>query len=926
MSTPAGDGLVGNAHINVNANTDPALHALNRFSRDATGRIQDVRGRFVSESALINRSLTNAAGGGDRFGGSLRALGGAARIAGGILGRVGIGIAGLGAAAGTAAPLLAGIVTTLEQVAPAGAVAATGMLAIVQASAVLKLGMVGVEDAATAAFDTSAAGAKKFDEALKKLSPNARAFALQVKALQPAFQKFQQGIQNRLFAGLADELKSLSTAALPVVRKNFNDTAVTLNKMAVGATTAARELATSGTLGKAMTGANQGLSNLRQIPGQVVTALGQLAASGAPAFDKLTGAAAGVATSISEKLSTAFKSGALQTAVDTAVGLLKDLGTVAGNVFATLGNIMGPVQAAGGGLIGTLVEITGALKNATGTKAFQDAIGALAKVMGTLARTVGPLLGQALAAIAPIFTALGPPVERLITNLGSALSPIIDALGPVLSAAATAVGVLVDAFSPLLPVIGELIASLLPPLVPVIDAIAQAWAGAAPIVQQLGEILTTTLAPIIAQLPAILAPVIDTFTQLTSQILPVVSDLLVALAPSLASLGQSFGNLLAAVGPLLGVLGQLIGGVLVALLPLLTPIIGIVSRLAAVFADQLGNAINNVVVPALSLITALLSGDTSAAWNAFKDLISGVGTYVTTTLSNMGKVVAVILGGLVTLIRQLPGRIFSALGVLGGGLLHIAHSAWGKFRQAAFSAVLSLLAWARGVPGRLRNALSSLGGLLAALGRSALARFLSAVRSGAASAISYARGIPGRIRGALGGLGGLLYSAGRSIIQGLVNGIRSMAGNVKSAVGSVLSDARDLLPFSPAKEGPFSGRGWTLYSGQSISEALAEGIIRRQALVQRAARTLAENAQSTVSMAVSTTGTPMAAAAPGGVLPIGTMRTPVAASTLTGPQTVIIQLTNEGVIGSQLELDNWLTKSLDRLNRQRRLPGFGSAA
>jgi hypothetical protein len=40
----------------------------------------------------------------------------------------------------------------------------------------------------------------------------------------------------------------------------------------------------------------------------------------------------------------------------------------------------------------------------------------------------------------------------------------------------------------------------------------------------------------------------------------------------------------------------------------------------------------------------------------------------------------------------------------------------------------------------------------------------------------------------------------------------------------VLSGARDLLPFSPAKEGPFSGRGWTLFSGRSIMTGLAEGI------------------------------------------------------------------------------------------------------
>ena len=59
MSTPAGDDLVGNATIRVDGDTDPATRALQRFSRDAQGRLRDVRGRFVSETQLINRTITN---------------------------------------------------------------------------------------------------------------------------------------------------------------------------------------------------------------------------------------------------------------------------------------------------------------------------------------------------------------------------------------------------------------------------------------------------------------------------------------------------------------------------------------------------------------------------------------------------------------------------------------------------------------------------------------------------------------------------------------------------------------------------------------------------------------------------------------------------------------------------------------------------
>lgn len=929
MSTPAGgDGLVGRATIRVDADTDPAILALNGFSRDAQGRIRDVRGRFVADGTVITRSLTTAAGGGDRFSVSLRGLAHIAGSAGAVLGRVGLGLGAVGAAAGTAAPLLAGIVTTLQNIAPAGAVAVTGMLAVSQASVAIKLGMVGVQDAVTAAFDTSEEGAKKFDEALKKLAPNARAFALQVRELQPAFQKLQQGVQNRLFAGFDKELKGLSSAALPVVRKNLNETASTLNKMALGASTAARTLATDGTLGQAMAGANKGLSNLRTIPGQVVTSLGQLAAAGAPAFDRLTAGAAGVATTISGKLSTAFKSGALQNAVDTAVGLLKDLGTVAANVFSTIGNIMAPVQAAGGGLIGTLVQITGALKTATGTEQFQAAISSLANVMGTLARTVGPLLGQALASIAPIFIALGPPVQRLIQNLGAALSPIIVALGPVLAAAAGAFGVLIDAVSPLLPIAGNLIASLLPPLVPLLTAVGDAFAQAGPVVQLLGNSLQSALQPVLAQLPALIAPLVGHFSMLAKTVFPLLAKTVVQLAPSFLQVGQAFGQVVVAAAPLLAALSQLTAQLLPALLPLLTPLINTVVALASALAGQLASTMTNLVVPALQLVTNLLRGDFTAAWNSLKTLVSGVAAHFTGTLSRIASVIGSILKGIVdrftwlynvlignSIIPDLVRGIVSWFGKLASLILGPLE----RFRASVVARFTAVVNWARGFPGRMVSALASLGGRLMSLASGALSRFRAAVISGGNSALAWIRGLPGRAASALGNLSGYLVSSGRSLISGFVRGIRDKVGDVTSAVGSVVSKARDLLPFSPAKEGPFSGRGWTLYSGRAISESIAEGLAQRATLVQRAAAAVARSARDAVSAPIA--GSPaLSGIAGGAILGVGAMR-----ASSTGSQTTVnltVSLTNEGIIGSQFEMENWLTRALDNLNRTGRLPAL----
>ena len=101
--------------------------------------------------------------------------------------------------------------------------------------------------------------------------------------------------------------------------------------------------------------------------------------------------------------------------------------------------------------------------------------------------------------------------------------------------------------------------------------------------------------------------------------------------------------------------------------------------------------------------------------------------------------------------------------------------------------------------------------------------------------VEWLTGLPGRIIGAIGNIGMSLYNSGRALIQGFWDGMRSVVDGMISWVSSKLSSIRNLLPFSPAKEGPFSGRGWVLYSGRALMEGFAEGIGQRAGMVRAAA-------------------------------------------------------------------------------------------
>jgi hypothetical protein len=101
---------------------------------------------------------------------------------------------------------------------------------------------------------------------------------------------------------------------------------------------------------------------------------------------------------------------------------------------------------------------------------------------------------------------------------------------------------------------------------------------------------------------------------------------------------------------------------------------------------------------------------------------------------------------------------------------------------------------------------------------------LGGAKSWGADLIGYVRQIPGMILAALGDVGHMLWNAGVSIIEGLIGGIKSMFGSVGHVMGDLGSFVKSFLPFSPAKQGPLSGKGDPYYSGLSIGKKIAQGI------------------------------------------------------------------------------------------------------
>lgn len=132
--------------------------------------------------------------------------------------------------------------------------------------------------------------------------------------------------------------------------------------------------------------------------------------------------------------------------------------------------------------------------------------------------------------------------------------------------------------------------------------------------------------------------------------------------------------------------------------------------------------------------------------------------------------------------------------------------------------------------------------------------FKLTVATNLAQMVSEIGTFPGRAVAALGNIGSTLYESGRSLISGFGQGIWDAFEAADGPVGIVargLTRLRGLFPFSPAKDGPFSGKGYTLYSGQALMGDFGKGITDSASAAIGAARGVTEQVAAEMASQVT---------------------------------------------------------------------------
>ncbi|MFF3671684.1 phage tail tape measure protein [Microtetraspora malaysiensis] len=230
-----------------------------------------------------------------------------------------------------------------------------------------------------------------------------------------------------------------------------------------------------------------------------------------------------------------------------------------------------------------------------------------------------------------------------------------------------------------------------------------------------------------------------------------------------------------------------------------------------------------VILGVIRVVTGIITGDWDKVWQGIKDIFEGV-----------WKAIRGIVEGALQIIVSVLSAAWDLIGAA-------VKAVWDWIVEIVKSAVKWLLdmftSWS--LPGLIVKHWDKI--------KDTAGKALDGV-------ITFFRELPGRILTALGNLGTLLVDSGKKIVQGLIDGLKSMLGAVGDAAASIVEKIKGFLPFSPAKEGPFSGWGNPLYSGRSIARLLAAGLDDGQSLVTAAADRLASSAAVAVSPTVAVVG------------------------------------------------------------------------
>ena len=253
---------------------------------------------------------------------------------------------------------------------------------------------------------------------------------------------------------------------------------------------------------------------------------------------------------------------------------------------------------------------------------------------------------------------------------------------------------------------------------------------------------------------------------------------------------------------------------------------GFISWIVGLWNGIIGTAKAVFLGIGTAIITAWnwIKTKTSDVWNAIINWIKDTWNKIITTISDAVNKVKNWISDAWTMIKTMTAKL------------------WNGIKMAIARAIISAVRTVQNKVNQIKNWIRNTWNSVKSTTSNAWNAIKNGVSNGINGAVNFVRRLPGRALSALGNIGSKLYNSGKAMIDGFKDGIVSAFNNAVNAVKNGLSRIRNFFPFSPAKEGPFSGKGYTIYSGQALTEDFAKGMSMAESDVVRQAEAITKAA------------------------------------------------------------------------------------
>lgn len=801
----------------------------------AVARAQAAAGKIdvwidVHKSQLL--MLPRLFGGLSRFSGMVAGLSVAAGGAVSVLGGLAPIITAVGAAAVSAAVPIGTLAAGLAPAALGGAILGVGTLK----SIVAGLGDVLKET-----------DPEKYAEKFSQLPSGIKPAVAEIRKLQNSFKLAGQAAQTAFFQKLQN-LGQIRNLIAPI-RTAMVSLAAEMGRTA----NALIQFTTSGSglvmMKQLILNARSAMVPLVQAFGQATRGIIALGAAGSPILVEMSWKVNKLAQDWQQKMVTAFNNGSLEAGMRRGVAVLGELWTKVQQVGSIVGNVFSAMNAAGQPFLGTIGQIIESMSRWTGSDTGMYSMTVFFQSLSAATAAVAPLIGQVASILA---TTLVPAASQTIQVLAPFVSTVLEgmrkgleAIAPVLPQIGEQLGQAMSSLAPVLPVVGDAIAQILQAIAPLV-----------PLVARMAAEILPTLIPVVVGFVQAAAKVLEWAIQALPVLLPV--------AAAIFALVNPFGAVAIAVGGLVGAL--------VAFWPQITQW---VSNLVGRFRDmvievrdkcdqfeqnvkdtfvrlwnsttqtvaRMWNAVVSWFVNGANWAGAKITQFKDAAVNKFVSVKNSMVNAISVAWNTVKNWFINGANSAVNVVVGLAQRIGTWFLNIRNRMVNMIMGTWNAvtswFRSGGTNSVNIIASFAQRVWNWFTNLRAGMVNRVQAAWQAVVAYF----RVGVQNAISWVSSLPQRAVNALGNVGNLLFNSGKALIRGFIEGIKSMFGAVGRAAKGAVQKARDFFPNSPAKTGPFSGRGWVLYSGRAVGESFAAGIEQRSRGVGAATQSLMDAAQ-----------------------------------------------------------------------------------